>query len=354
MILTARVPDKVTFLVTHRCNQSCDFCFDASNVLAAGPATDMSAETFDRALSLVSRSARDIPTFNITLSGGEPTLHRDFLRMVEQISKAGVSVTILSNGQAFADRRLMAEVLKFNVWNFQFSIEGASAEVHDRRVGSKGAWHKLLRAIENAKSLGARYVTNTTMTRSCIDEMFRVIDLLDQLQVPKMNIGNTLPECAGRNHVAMMEYPEVVEIAEQLTLYALTKRIAFSFITPLPLCLKENRVISNPSVCSAGQYSTVIDVDGRCKPCSVCDPSTGCPGIGKLATFADAGTALEEVVNNAVRDDIPGECNACSKRSACRAACPLYWKVPGVTTPRAWKAAENPARQGGLPSATQA
>ena len=121
MILTARIPDKATFLVTHRCNQKCEFCFDASNVLDATVEADMSADTFNHALALVVESAKTLPSFNVTLSGGEPTLHRDFFQMIEQISNAGLSVTILSNGQAFADRQFMAEVLKFNIWNFQFS-----------------------------------------------------------------------------------------------------------------------------------------------------------------------------------------------------------------------------------------
>lgn len=106
--------------------------------------------------------------------------------------------------------------------------------------------------------------------------MFALVDLLDSLGVVKMNIGNTLPECAGRNWCVMMQYPTVVEIAEQLTLYALTKRIAFSFITPLPVCLKENRTISNPSVCSAGRYSIVMDSDGKFRPCSASFPQRRC------------------------------------------------------------------------------
>lgn len=336
-MLTARIPNKTTLMITHLCNQSCEFCFDASNILESSAGSVMSLAAFERILGSMKASIKDLSGFNVTLSGGEPTLHPDYFEMLRRISDAGFSVTVLSNGQRFSDKRFMEETLKFNVWNFQFSIEGASAEVHDRRVGLNGAWERVVAAIQNAKDLGARFITNSTMTRPFVGEMFRMIDLLDGLGVPKMNIGNTLPECAGRNRSMIMQYPEVVEVAEELTLYALTKRIAFSFITPLPLCLKEGRVISNPSVCSAGHYSTVIDTDGTCRPCSVCNPAEwSFPKLHELESFQQAGSCLEKAVSEYVCGSVPAECKVCPRMPECKAACPLYWKVPGVDSPKSW------------------
>lgn len=206
--------------------------------------------------------------------------------------------------------------------NLRYIYEGASAEVHDLRVGLNGSWRSIVAAIENAKDLGTRFITNSTIPRISVEEMFRILDLLDELGVPKMNIGNTLPEYAGRNRSMMMQYPEVVEIAEELTLYALTKRVAFSFITPLPLCLKDGRVISNSSVCSAGHYSTVIDTDGTCRPCSVCNPAEwSCPKLHDLASYREIGSCLEKVVREYVCGSVPAECKLVREcRSVKRAA----------------------------------
>jgi radical SAM protein with 4Fe4S-binding SPASM domain len=336
-LVTARVPDKLTIIVTHRCNQSCEFCFDASNILCASKASDMDMTTLDAVLEAIRAGVDDPAEFNVTLSGGEPTVHPRFLDIVARVSEAGFPVTILTNGQRFADRRLLEEVLKHNIWNLQFSIEGASAEVHDRRVGSPGAFDRLVQAIENAKSLGVRFITNSTMTATSIEEMYRLIDFLDELGVPKMNIGNTLPECAGRNWRVMMEYPTVVELAEHLTLYALTKRIPFSFITPLPLCLKEGRQISNPSVCSAGRYSLVVEPDGRLKPCSTCSGfDEALPRIQQLGSYREAYARMDPLVAEYVNADLPEVCRGCSRFAECKGACPLYWKAEGVASPRDW------------------
>ena len=232
----------------------------------------------------------------------------------------------------------MAKVLNYNIYNLQFSIEGASAAIHDRRVGCKGAWEKIIQAIRNAQDFGVRYITNSTATNLSMNEMYAIIDLLDSLGVKKMNIGNTLPECSGRNFSILMDYRDVVDIAEKLTLYAMTKKISFSFITPLPFCLKENKIISNPSVCSAGQYSVVIDINGELRPCSVCNPlDVSFPKIESLDSYNSVYSKLKPTIENYLNKEVPPECKSCSRLSECKAACPLYWKIPGIATPSQWK-----------------
>ena len=336
-LLTASVQNKLTVLLTHRCNQSCEFCFDACNIMSFSKNKDMSIETMKRIVTVLRRSIpEDIP-FNITFSGGEPTMHPDFLKMVEIVSDAGFQLTILSNGQQFSDIKFMKKVKEFNIWNFQFSIEGASSKIHDSRVGCRGAFSRTVNAIENAQNLNVRFITNTTMTKNLESEMYSIIDYLDELGVPKMNIGNTLPECTGCNWFNMMQYPYVVDIAEKLTLYALTKRISFSFITPLPLCLKDKRVISNPSVCSAGRVSIVVDCDGSLRPCSVCTTaSDGKLRIQEVSDLEEIYHRMDSLVAYYVKDSIPEECKNCDHLSVCRAACPLYWKAKGVSRPTKW------------------
>jgi radical SAM protein with 4Fe4S-binding SPASM domain len=334
-MLTARVPNKVTILLTHRCNQSCEFCFDASQVIGAVPKHDIAMETVDALLDVIRASA--IPGFNVTLSGGEPTLHPRLLDILEHVSAAGCSSTILTNGQRLADARFMDDVLRYDLHNLQFSIEGATAEVHDERVGCKGAWGRAVRAIENAQARGVRFITNSTLTPQYAEEMFRIIDLLAELGVPKMSVGNMLPEGGGCNRAMLCEYPDVVEYAERLTLYALTREIAFSFITPLPACLKRGRVVSNPSVCSAGGYSIVMDTDGTLRACSV--SRTPGPNVRELRSFRDASRLLEPAVIRELHERVPAECRACPTLADCRAACPMYWQVPGARPPSAWASA---------------
>jgi len=336
---TAKVTGGITFVLTHRCNQKCEFCYDASQVINETTKSDISFETVEKITNFLAKSFEDTSSFKITLSGGEPTLHPSFLEIVEQISNAGFLINILSNGQTFADKDFMEKVLKYNVSGLQLSIEGATAEVHDYRVGCKGAWEHVMHAIKNAQEFGfVGLSTNSTLTNTSIKEMFDIIDLLDTLGLKQMSINNAMPEFAGRNYSVGMSYPKVVEIAEQLTLYALTKRVSFAFITPLPFCLKEKRIINNPSICSAGQLeTTTIDNNGVLRPCSVCNPPNELlPLIDSIPSYQAIGEHLNPIIKNYLNKNIPTECLNCSKLRECKAACPLYWKVPDIATPSEW------------------
>ncbi len=175
------------------------------------------------------------------------------------------------------------------------------------------------------------------MTGASIEEMYRLIDFLDELRVPKMNIGNTLPECSGRNWSRLIEYPDVVEIAERLTLYALTKRISFSFITPLPICLKRGRTISNPSVCSAGAYSLIVDTSGQFRPCSTWTlESDTYPNVHSVESLGEVHEQMRRIVQHYVKHQVPHDCRVCADLRECRAACPLYWQVTGINHPHSW------------------
>ena len=341
-MLAAQGLKKLTVLLTHRCNQRCEFCFDASNILCKSENSDISLRIIDQTIDLLNASFDDVSSFNITLSGGEPTMHPQFIEIVKLFSKSGFPITILSNGQTFADIDFMKNVLKYNIRNLQFSIEGATPDVHDIRVGCKGAWKKIICAIKNAQALGVFFVTNSTLTSKSISEMFSIIDLLDELEVQRMSISSTLPECTGRNYSVFLQYPDIVEIAERLTLYALTKRIPFSFITPLPFCLKESRTISNSSTCSAGRYSVIIDTNGAFRPCSVCNPPDDIlPSVNSIGSHRAIYEQLSDVVEKYLRKEVPLECLRCSKFRECRAACPLYWKIPGIDTPSKWIISNN-------------
>ena len=150
-----------------------------------------------------------------------------------------------------------------------------------------------------------------------------------------MSIGSTIPECTGRNYSVFMRYPDVITIAERLTLYALTKHIAFSFIAPLPFCLKENRIIRNITTCSAGHYAAVIDSDGTFRLCSACNSQRIHPqAMGSLPLIYGQ---LNEALEKYLKKYVPSECLKCSKLVECKAACPLYWKIPGIDTPSQWK-----------------
>ncbi|MGB9590157.1 MAG: radical SAM/SPASM domain-containing protein [Candidatus Hydrothermia bacterium] len=137
-----RIPLIAHFGITRHCNAKCGFCFWGDEITRRG---FMPPELFQKALVEMSRMG----TFEIELTGGEPTIHPDFPEFIELASQLRFVITITTNGLRLTDRALSA-ISEGLVAHVFVSVHGANPRTHDALVGRAGAWGK---AINNIKRL---------------------------------------------------------------------------------------------------------------------------------------------------------------------------------------------------------
>jgi radical SAM protein with 4Fe4S-binding SPASM domain len=81
--------------ITSLCNRSCSYCFARPERLSlASGAPHMSRTTFASALNFLQRSG----VTHVQLLGGEPTLHPEFIALLGEIRRRGLSALVFSNG----------------------------------------------------------------------------------------------------------------------------------------------------------------------------------------------------------------------------------------------------------------
>ena len=89
----------------------------------------------------------------VSLTGGEPTLHPDFFRLLAYFRKRlpGINITLLSNGRRFADGDFTRRFLKIAKPPFSVAVpvHGASARTHDRVAGVKGVFKSTMLGLDN-------------------------------------------------------------------------------------------------------------------------------------------------------------------------------------------------------------
>lgn len=78
------------------CNQSCPYCFtlDYQNMSRSSSRHFLALEELGKRLAFLKRSGID----QVRLMGGEPTLHPQFINLVQEIRKEGRKIVIFSNG----------------------------------------------------------------------------------------------------------------------------------------------------------------------------------------------------------------------------------------------------------------
>ena len=159
--------------LTYRCNLDCFFCYNDLHLRGEPLSREQYFRFFD--------DLREMEVMNLSLSGGEPLAHPDFLALGARARELGFVVRVKSNGHALRGelaRRVRDEVDPFLI---EVSLHGASAATHDRQTRVPGSFDRLLANLEELRALGLRVKLNSTLTawnEGEIEGMFAVADAL--------------------------------------------------------------------------------------------------------------------------------------------------------------------------------
>jgi radical SAM protein with 4Fe4S-binding SPASM domain len=162
--------------LTYRCNLDCYFCYNDLGLRGEPMRTGEYLRFFE--------DLRAMEVLNLTLSGGEPLAHPDFLQLGAKARELGFVVRIKSNGHALRGamaRRVRDEIDPFLI---EVSLHGATAATHDRQTRVPGSFDRLLANLRELLDLGMRIKVNSTLTRWNEDEVEGMLDLVDSLGLP--------------------------------------------------------------------------------------------------------------------------------------------------------------------------
>ena len=164
-----KMPYKITFALTYRCNLRCSIC----NIWKNRHREELSLDEIEK----VFRNLNNIRWLDLT--GGELTLRDDLFMLVQSIIENSRHLLVLhisTNGQLPQKAFLLAkEVIKYNVMPIiNISIDGPR-HINDKLRGVEGAYSKSLETFKLLKSLpkGHYYLSCTISSYNIgyIDEL---------------------------------------------------------------------------------------------------------------------------------------------------------------------------------------
>jgi len=124
-------PLYVELALTYRCNLDCPYCYqDARQRTTAG---DMTIDGLRRIERGIRSSFRIRP--RLYLFGGEPTLHPDFLEILEFLAAKGYNLSLTTNGILLESNHLNAIAHTRGIDNVVVSLNSANLDSAASRVG---------------------------------------------------------------------------------------------------------------------------------------------------------------------------------------------------------------------------
>jgi len=324
-------PFLIVWNFTNACNLRCRHCYQN-----AGPKPLPNELTFEEKLNVLNQlDEMEIPS--IAFSGGEPTIHPDFIPIVKEASRRGIYTAVATNGLAFASESFTDKALKAGLNYVEVSLDSTDPKVHDEFRGVKGAWELAVKGIKNVvKHGGASTGIAMTLTKLNKDQIGDMVRLAEELGVTRVIFFNFIPTGRGKENVAFDLTPEEREEALRW-IYRESRRSSVQVVSTAPQLARvswqmsqgEDVLPTHFSIprsqtlrslaefiggCGAGRIYAAIQPDGKVTPC-VFMPII----VGDLRkqTFKDIWENSEVMLKLRNKDLIKPPCGECPYRYVC-------------------------------------
>ena len=166
--------------MTYRCNLQCPYCY-------VGTERNKQELTTDEWKKVINQ----IPFYGIvTLVGGEPLIRKDFIEILEAVSKRVWGKThVVSNGILINDEIIKA-FIKYHLLLLSVSLDGYG-ENHNKNRGKDGIFDKIISNLENLKSQKPRQMVDikTIVLENNLDDLVKLYKLCDKMGFEFLSIS---------------------------------------------------------------------------------------------------------------------------------------------------------------------
>lgn len=169
------------------CNLRCSFCLDkdAQNGTLV-PTPDIINEL---------KIGRSRGITRVVLSGGEATIHPDFIAIVGLARKLGYThIQTITNGKMFGYKNFLHRAVKAGLLETTFSIHGHTPEVHDELVKVKGSFVQAVTGLTNALKIPGLIVSlDICLNRKNVKHLPEMMDYFVNLGVREFDLLQIIP-----------------------------------------------------------------------------------------------------------------------------------------------------------------
>lgn len=270
--------------ILHACNQRCAFCW----VDFSGP--EMSLPALHTRLKAWLQELPKDQLLSITLTGGEPTMHRDVVAMVALARELGVArIGLQTNATRLADGKLAGQLAAAGLDQALVALHHHDAEASDALTAARGTHARTLEGVRQLGQAGVAVTLNHVLTRQTAAEFPQFVQFLAQHfgDQPGLSLSVAVASHIGDGPLDPQVLPRMAELADPFragVLLAKKHQLQLdNLIHPcgVPPCVLDG----DPRIYGDQQMGTGLGAeDAACMHadfCAQCRFRPVCPGIRK-------------------------------------------------------------------------
>jgi radical SAM protein with 4Fe4S-binding SPASM domain len=306
-------PYRMDLALTYRCQNDCPHCY----VGRPKDFPEMETEQWKRVIDAC--WAQGIP--HLTFTGGEATLRRDLVELVQYAENVGLVTGLQTNGRRLQDPAYLDQLLLAGLDHVQITLESHDPAVHDRMVGAGGAWQETVAGIRAVVNADIYMMTNTTLTTENVEGIEETIAFAASLGVPTFGCNSLIYSGAGVCVGSGIPEDELGPILERVKDTTQAHHMRLIWYTPTQYCEFDPTGLElGIKGCTAARYNMAVEPNGDVLPCQSYYVSLG--NILTEPWEAIWEHELARYLRN--RDFMMAKCHACPDHVLCGGGCPLY------------------------------
>jgi SynChlorMet cassette radical SAM/SPASM protein ScmF len=320
------VPPLMQYYVylTSGCNLACQHCWITPTYQAHG---DTGGHLDYELFALAIEEGLPLGLSNVKLTGGEPLLHPDFIRIVDLLREKELSLVIETNGTLLTESLAQYLKEKSTLSSISISLDGATADTHDPFRGVRGSFEKAVQGIRYLVKNGFRPQVIMSIHSGNVDEIEALVHLSEELGA--MSVKFNLIQPVGRGET-MIKRNQVLDIQRLIELGNLVendlqKRTSIELSYSWPMAFYSLRRLITRGGDTCGIFSILgILATGQFAMCGI---GVEVPELvyGQLGKDNLEQVWCEHPTLQALRRDLPGNlegvCGNCILKQKCLGSC---------------------------------
>jgi Fe-coproporphyrin III synthase len=334
--------------LTDRCNLSCTHCYSRS---APDRSTVDELSTREALAFIDDLAASGIPL--VIFTGGEPLVRPDIWELAKHCRDLGIKTALSTNGTLITDE-IAGKIKTSGIEYAGISLDGATAETHDRFRNFPGAFARATAAFSRCKNAGVRCGVRVTLTKDNLAELGPLVHLSRELGASRFCLYWLVPCGRGSDAYSRLQL-DTEDVTQALTLlYRAAQEIPpeqmeFLTVDAPQDCIHLIRSMerdNSPDLhearellaslhggCSAGDRVANVDPHGNVYPCQFARAPEFLVGNIRDQPFSALWSDTGNPVLSRFRIKPPvvgGKCESCAYLSLCGGGCRVRaWATGG-------------------------
>lgn len=239
--------------IANECNERCVHCYIPHECKTK-------VIDFDLLLRILEQG-RSMNIINVTLSGGEPLIHKDIIKILTKCRELDLSVNLLSNLTLLNDD-IISEMRQNPLLSVQTSLYSMNPMIHDSITKVNGSFERTKMNLLKLYSAGIPLQISCPIMKQNKDSFIDVV-----------NWGNDHNIGVSTDYVIFAAYDHSnINLSNRLSLdevgEAIDKQLSDDYVGMLcDIADEKNALTKNDPICSICRYNFCVSAEGDVFPC---------------------------------------------------------------------------------------